>query len=105
MSGPEDTPYLPLATMDWSHFPQEDTNARLPTASQTKLCEPCKAFLRGDRTDYVDPDPWEGRVRQPEYVHHNDANSFRKALQLRCDFCVRLLKAFKRTYGITVSML
>lgn len=104
MSNPHHTPSLLLATLDWSYFPREDTVARLPTVSQIKLCEPCKAFLRGDRTDYVDPDRWEGRVPRPKSVHHNDVNSFQRALELPCDFCVRLHKAMKRTYGNTVSM-
>ncbi|KAI4913125.1 hypothetical protein J4E85_010857 [Alternaria conjuncta] len=85
--------------MDWSYFPQEDIAARLPTASQTKLCEPCKALLRSDRTAYVDEDEWENQGSRQKYVHHNDARSFRRALELRCDICVRLYKALKRPYG------
>lgn len=97
MDDPPNTLGLPLATLDISQPTQEETAVRLPTPLQAKLCEPCKAFLRGDRKEYI------GRhksLNYPECVHHPDAKSFQEAVELPCDICIRLYKAFGRNYGI-----
>ena len=95
MSDLHNSPRLPHATLKSFRFPQGETAARLPSSSQQKLCEPCKAFLRGDRTEYIDPNELE-RSKYQEYIHHPDANSFQEALELPCDICIRFHKIFNR---------
>jgi hypothetical protein len=95
MSDLHNSPSLPPAISNSSRFPQRETAARLPPSSQQKLCEPCKAFLRGGRIEYIDPNELE-RSKYQEHVHHPDANSFREALELPCDICIRFHKTFNR---------
>ena len=40
---------------------------------------------------------------EPNNVHHHDATSFQEALELPCDFCVRLHKAFSNSTNILAS--
>ncbi|KAL1791772.1 hypothetical protein ACET3X_009523 [Alternaria dauci] len=95
MSDAQTTLHLPPVTSDTSQSSQEITPPRLPTPSQQKFCEPCKAFLRGDSTECFGSDKWDiyGNL---EYIHHPDAESFQRALDLPCVICIRLYKAFQR---------
>jgi hypothetical protein len=65
-----------------------------------KFCDPCQAFLRGERTedgDRLDQEFWIC------YVHHDTAESFRLALELPCAICIRLWAAILRPYKNTMS--
>jgi hypothetical protein len=64
-----------------------------------KFCDPCQAFLRGERTEDGEQDLPSG-IR---YVHHNTAESFRLALELPCAICIRLWAAILRPYKKTTS--
>jgi len=90
MSDPHSSLIPALAIPGRLRYPQEETAPKLPPASRTKLCEPCRALLRGDRT-ICDGEPESGHQHM---VHHPDAKSFRDALDLPCDLCIRLYKAF-----------
>ena len=89
-----DTLIPPLAIVGRSRSPQEEIAAELPPAT---LCEPCKTLLRGESAPYM-----EEVAPCYEFVHHDDAKSFQKALELPCDFCVRLHKAFENCTSILI---
>ena len=88
MSTSIDTLIPPLAIMGRSRSPQEKTAPRLSPAT---LCEPCKVLFRGEGAVYTGSFTF-GNV----FVHHGDADSFQEALELPCDVCVRLYKAFDK---------
>ena len=77
----------PLAIIGRLRSPQEETVPKLPPAT---LCEPCKVLFREAcvfHTYYTS---------DVDFVHHGDADSFQEALELPCDVCVRLYKAFDK---------
>ena len=101
MSDAHQTPRLPPVTLNTSQYSSEVTTTRLPTPSQQRFCEPCRAFLRGDSTKCFGPDKYDhSESLDHEYIHHVDAESFQRALELPCSICTRLYKAFQRTSGI-----
>jgi hypothetical protein len=61
-------------------------------AMTNKFCEPCQAFLRGDRREIEIEGPDEYR-----FAHHDTAESFQSALKLPCVICVRLWAAIRRS--------
>jgi len=89
-----DTLIPPLVIVGRSRSPQEETAAKLPPAL---LCEPCKALLRGESAPYTGDDSSDYA-----FVHHVDTESFQYALELPCDFCVRLHKAFENGNNVSV---
>lgn len=48
------------------------------------FCDPCKTLLRGESKQHSTHD------RIERYLHHKDADSFEKALEVQCPLCVRL---------------
>jgi len=97
MSDAQKAPRLPLVTLDGSQYPQDIASARLPTPTQQSFCEPCKAFLRGDRTECLQADKLQAYHHR--YIHHPDTESFQQALELPCVICIRLYKDFQRESG------
>jgi len=85
MSTSIDTLIPPLAIMGRLRSPQEEPVPKLPPAT---LCEPCKVLFRGACAVYT------GYTIDTYFVHHVDADSFQEALEIPCDVCVRLYKAF-----------
>jgi hypothetical protein len=67
-----------------------DQKHRLSPDTEPKLCEPCQALLRGSRT----------KLLPQEYSHHEDTESFERALGLQCGICVRLWAALNRAAGM-----
>lgn len=54
--------------------------------SNTKLCEPCKGFLRGTLEE------WE--YSDEKYRHHKTQKSFDIAIEIGCEICTQLYAAF-----------
>jgi hypothetical protein len=106
MSHANSAPYLPFVMSSRSQSLQESAASKLTAPTQPKLCEPCQAFLRGDRELYGDDDD-DPTLDDgcSEHVHHPTAKSFQEAIELPCDICVLAHAAFGQFQGNYVKRL